>query len=131
MYRDKSQGPLIAVIDDDASVRIATDSLLRSREFAVCTFASAQDFFRSPLRGRAACIITDLRMPAMSGIELQESLRARGSTVPFIFITAFPEAAAHANAIGRGAKCFLTKPFEASALLKEVEAVLSTALHGT
>jgi len=115
---------LIAVVDDDASIRLATDSLLRSRGYAVRTFASADDFLQSAELNDAACVITDVRMPIMGGIELQALLRASGSTVPFVFITAFPEAVVRAQAMRGGATCFLTKPFDAPTLIKYVEAAL-------
>ncbi len=76
---------LIAVVDDDASIRLAADSLFRSRGYAVCTFASAGDFLQSAKLNEAACVITDVRMPVMGGIELQAVLRRRGSAVPFVF----------------------------------------------
>jgi FixJ family two-component response regulator len=122
----KSGLTLIAVVDDDASIRLATDSLLRSRGYAVCTFESAGEFLQSTELNEAACVITDVRMPAMGGIELQAILRARGCTVPFIFITAFPEEAVRTQAMNGGATCFLTKPFDAPTLIKYVEATIDT-----
>ena len=122
----KSGLKLIAVVDDDASIRLATDSLLRSRGYAVFTFASAGDFLRSTELNETACVITDVRMPAMGGIELQAILRARGCTVPFVFITAFPEEAVRTQAMNGGATCFLTKPFDAPTLIQYVEAALDT-----
>ena len=116
---------LIAVIDDDASIRLATDSLLRSRGYAVCAFASSGDFLQSARLNETACVITDVRMPVMGGIELQAILRARGCTVPFVFITAFPEEGVRLQAMNGGATCFLTKPFDAPTLIKYVEAALS------
>jgi FixJ family two-component response regulator len=115
---------LIAVVDDDASIRLATDSLLRSRGYAVCAFASACDFLRSAELRRAACVISDVRMPGMSGIELQAALRAQGSEIPFVFISAFPEKAARRQAMKGGAAAFLAKPFSAPGLLRSVEAAL-------
>jgi FixJ family two-component response regulator len=118
-------GPvLIAVVDDDASIRAATDSLLRSRGYSVCTFESAGDLLQSAELNDIACVITDVRMPVMGGIELQASLRARGRTVPFVFITAFPEGAVRTRAMNGGAAGFLTKPFDAPTLIKYVEAAL-------
>jgi FixJ family two-component response regulator len=117
---------LIAVVDDDASIRLATDSLLRSRGYSVCTFASAGELLQSTELNETACVITDVRMPAMGGIELQAILRARGCTVPFVFITAFPEEAVRMQAMNGGATCFLTKPFDAPTLIKYVEAALDT-----
>jgi FixJ family two-component response regulator len=117
---------MIVVVDDDASIRAATDSLLRSRGYAVSTFESADDFLQSAELNETSCVIADVRMPVMSGIELQAVLRAQGSTVPFIFITAFPEANVRAQAVNDGATCFLTKPFDAPTLIRYVEIALST-----
>ena len=122
----KSRLASIAVVDDDASIRAATDSLLRSRGYAVFTFESAEDFLRSAALDGTSCVITDVRMPVMGGIELQAILRARGFTVPFVFITAFPEEAVRVQAMNGGATCFLTKPFDAPTLIKYVEAALGT-----
>jgi FixJ family two-component response regulator len=112
---------LIAVVDDDASIRAAIDRLLRSRGYAVRKFASAEDFLRSAELNGTLCVITDVRMPVMGGIELQAILRAQGCTVPFIFITAFPEDVVRTQAMNGGATCFLTKPFDAPTLIKYVE----------
>ena len=102
--RPRNSGPvLIAVVDDDASIRMATDSLLRSRGYTVRTFASAGDFLQSAELNDAACVITDVRMPVMGGIELQAFLRAQGSSVPFVFITAFPEGVVRTQAMRGGA----------------------------
>jgi FixJ family two-component response regulator len=121
----KSRLTSIAVVDDDASIRAATDSLLRSRGYAVLTFESAEDFLQSAELKGTSCVITDVRMPAMGGIELQAILRAQGCTVPFIFITAFPEGVVRTQAMNGGATCFLTKPFDAPTLMKYVEIALS------
>jgi FixJ family two-component response regulator len=122
----KSGLTLIAVVDDDASIRLATDSLLRSRGYAVCTFASPGDFLQSAELNETACVVTDVRMPVMGGIELQAMLRTRGCTVPFVFVTAFPEEGVRMQAMNGGATCFLTKPFDAPTLIKYVEAALGT-----
>jgi FixJ family two-component response regulator len=97
---------------------------LRSRGYSVCTFESAGDLLQSAELNEIACVITDVRMPVMGGIELQASLRAHGCTVPFVFITAFPEGAVRTRAMNDGATCFLTKPFDAPTLIKYVEAAL-------
>ena len=123
----KSGFTLIAVVDDDASIRLATDSLLRSRGYAVCTFASPGDFLQSAELNETACVITDVRMPVMGGIELQAILRAQGYRVPFVFITAFPEGVVRTQAMKGGASGFLTKPFDAPTLIKYVEAALGTS----
>lgn len=121
----KSRPALIAVIDDDSSIRAAINSLLRSRGYAVLTFGSAENFLQSAELNAIACMITDVQMPVMGGIELQAMLRAQGCTVPFVFITAFPEAAVHMQAMNGGATCFLTKPFDAPTLFEYVEIALS------
>jgi len=120
----KSRLTLVAVVDDDASIRVATDSLLRSRGYAVCAFASAGDFLKSATLDEIACVITDVRMPLIGGIELQAILRAQGSTVPFVFITAFPEEVIRMHAMNGGATGFLTKPFDGPTLIQYVEAAL-------
>jgi len=122
----KSRRTLIAVVDDDASIRAATDSLLRSRGYAVFTFESAEGFLQSAELNGTSCVITDVRMPVMGGIELQAILRAQGCTVPFIFITAFPEGVVRTQAMNGGATSFLSKPFDAPTLIKYVEIALST-----
>jgi FixJ family two-component response regulator len=125
------QGPIlrkpssISVIDDDAAFRAATDSLLRARGYAVHVFASAAAFLGSPVLHETSCVITDVKMPDINGLELQSLLRVQGSTVPIIFITAFPEDSARARALHEGAVCFLSKASDASALLKHVEAALA------
>ena len=116
--------PVISIIDDDPSVRAATHNLLRSFGYAVHVFASAEAFLRSPQIGETSCIITDVRMPEMSGIELQSVLREQGSAVPVIFITALPEAGVRARVFAGGASGFLTKPFDEGALIGCLEAAL-------
>jgi FixJ family two-component response regulator len=112
-------------VDDDASIRAATDSLLRSRGYTVSTFASAAEFLESRQLDETSCVITDVRMPDMSGVELQTVLRNEGRSTPFIFITAFPEESARRRALHDGAVCFLSKPFDAPALIRCVEAALA------
>jgi FixJ family two-component response regulator len=122
--------PLILVIDDDGPFRVAMDSLLRARGYTVHTFASAAEFLRSPQLDDAACVITDVQMPGMSGLELQTLLRSQGRTVPIIFITAFPEESARVRALRDGAVCFLVKPSDASTLIRCVDEAL-TARNAT
>jgi FixJ family two-component response regulator len=113
------------------SIRVATDSLLRSRGYSVYTFESAEEFLRSPQLNETLCVITDVRMPTMTGIKLQALLRTQGRRVSFIFITAFPEKSARERAMKRGATCFLTKPFDAQILIKCVETALRTRPEAT
>jgi FixJ family two-component response regulator len=117
---------VIAVVDDDASIRTAIDSLLRSRRYFVCTFHSAAALLESPELARLSCVISDVRMPAIGGIELLAILRGQGRTVPFIFVTAFPEPHVRTQAMNGGAICFLEKPFDAPTLLRCVERALCT-----
>ena len=115
---------LITVIDDDASVRTAVDSLLRARGYTVYPFASGAEFLRSPQFEETCCVIADVQMPAMSGIELQSLLRKQGRGVPFIFITAFPEEAVRVRALSDGATCFLAKPFDSTSLIRCIDLAL-------
>lgn len=117
--------PLISVIDDDGPFRTAMDSLLRSRGYAVLTFASAAEFLRSLQLDATSCVITDVQMPDIGGLELQSMLRTRGCTIPIIFITAFPEESVRARALRDGAVCFLVKPADASTLIGCVEEALA------
>ena len=119
------RSPLISVVDDDASIRVATDSLLRARGYSVSTFASAAEFLRSRQIDEASCVITDVRMPDMSGVELQTVFRNQGRCTPIIFITAFPEESARLRALQDGAVCFISKPFDAPTLIRCVEAALA------
>jgi FixJ family two-component response regulator len=82
---------VISIVDDDESVRTATNSLMRSLGFTAYTFASAEEFLRSLQLNDTSCLISDVQMPSMSGIELQRHLIARGHRTPIIFITAFPD----------------------------------------
>jgi FixJ family two-component response regulator len=119
--------PVIAIVDDDLSVRIATESLMRSLGYVACSFASAQDFLRSERLLETACLITDVQMPGMGGMELQQTLVSTGRAMPVIFITAFPEERVRRQAASAGAFGFLSKPFEGQAIIDCVEAALGHA----
>jgi FixJ family two-component response regulator len=122
---------VISVIDDDASVRAATDNLLSSHGYLVDTFASAEEFLQSiPLRN-SSCVIADVQMPAMSGLDLLTHIRAQGYAVPFIFITAFPEESVRARALKAGAICFLAKPFAGPQLIRCVDAAVNRHSGGS
>jgi FixJ family two-component response regulator len=122
-----SKLPLVAIIDDEESVRATTDSLVRSLGYVVHTFASAEEFLRSDRLNDFACVLTDVQMPGMSGVQLQDHLRGRGYGVPFIFFTAFPDEETRAHALAAGAVCYLTKPFEGQGLVQGLEVALKTA----
>jgi FixJ family two-component response regulator len=115
---------VISIVDDDDSVRVATSKLLKLYGFIVHAFGSAEEFLRSKYLDETRCLIADVRMPGMSGIQLQERLKQQGYTTPVIFITAFPREREQALAMGGGAICFLTKPFDAKTLLKFIEEAL-------
>jgi FixJ family two-component response regulator len=119
-----SKSPLLAIIDDDKSVLVATDSLLRSLGYIVQTFASAEEFLRSERLDDFSCIVSDIQMPAMSGVQLQDYLRSQGYRVPFIFVTAFPDEKIRARALAGGAICYLTKPFDSNRLVQSLQAAL-------
>ena len=122
---------MISVVDDDALVREATDNLLSSEGYLVRTFASAEEFLQSPQLHGCACVVADVQMPAMSGLDLLTHMRTRGYKAPFIFITAFPDESVRARALKAGAICFLAKPFAAPELINCVETALKRHRGGT
>lgn len=115
---------VISVVDDDASVRAATNNLLKSRGYIVRTFASAEAFLQSGELNDSACVIADVQMSVMSGIDLLTHMRSRGYRTPFIFITAFPDQGVRDRALGAGAICILAKPFATPALIQCLEVAL-------
>jgi FixJ family two-component response regulator len=118
--------PVIAIVDDDESFRRATMSFIRSLGYAVLQFASAEAFLKSDLLHDTNCLISDVQMPGMNGVELQGELNARGHHLPIIFVTAFSEMRAKAQALAAGAIGFLDKPFSDEELI----ACLNKALAG-
>jgi FixJ family two-component response regulator len=116
-----AKSPVIAVVDDDTAVRTGIDSLVRSLGFVVCLFASAEEFLRSTCLNEADCLITDVQMPHMSGVELHEHLTTQGFRIPTIFITAFPEESVRKRAMTGSAVGFLSKPFNAKVLIECIE----------
>jgi len=120
-----SDSPVISIIDDDPSVRQATDGLVRSLGYRAVTFASAEDFLQSDCIDDTSCVITDVQMPGLSGVELQSVLNARGTRLPMIFITAFPEDRIRRCVLEAGAVGFLSKPFEEAVLIEHLEAALA------
>jgi FixJ family two-component response regulator len=117
--------PRISIVDDDESVREAIRSLLRSVGLRADVFASAEEFLSSAALNDTACLILDLRMPGMSGLELQARLKAAGYKIPLIFITAHAsDREARARALQAGAVDFLFKPFKEEVLLEHVYAAI-------
>jgi FixJ family two-component response regulator len=107
----------VAVVEDDDSVREATKHLLRLLGYATASFGSAEDFLRSGHVRDTACLITDVRLPGMSGVELQSRLILDGHRMPIIFITAFPEEAIRERVLRNGALGYLSKPLQEQSLI--------------
>lgn len=122
---------VISVIDDDASVRAATNNLLSSHGYLVHTFASAEEFLQSALPKDSSCVVADVQMPVMSGLDLLTHMRAQGYAAPFVFITAFPEESVRARALKAGAVGFLAKPFAGTALINCIEVAVNRNHGGT
>lgn len=116
---------LISVIDDDDSVRESLHRLIRSAGFAVKVFASAEEFLNSDQLRDTHCLILDVRMPAMNGLELQRLLVGAAIEIPVVFITAHGDETARSQALKNGAMGYLLKPFSKEALLKAIDAALA------
>jgi FixJ family two-component response regulator len=116
-----SKSPIISIVEDDAAVRVATENLVKSLGFDVYTFASAQEFLQSHREAETACLISDVQMPNMSGVELQADLANRGFRIPTIFMTAFPDASVRRRAMAAGAVGILHKPFNGKALIQFIQ----------
>ena len=111
---------MVSVVDDDESVRRAIDSLFRSVGFRVAAFASAEEFLGSEGLGRTECLILDLQMPGMDGLQLQRRLNLDGHRFPIVILTAHGDADARARAMDAGAAAFLLKPFDGDVLVATV-----------
>jgi FixJ family two-component response regulator len=121
---------LISIIDDDQSVLAAADLLISSLGFETCAFSSAEEFLQSVRLDDTACLLSDVHMPHISGIELQRVLRAQGRNIPTIFMTAFSNEKIKARAIAGGAVCFLIKPFDSKTLISCINAALGRRQSG-
>jgi FixJ family two-component response regulator len=117
--------PVIAIIDDDASVRAAADNFLSSLGYSVHTFASAEDFLKSSHLADSSCVIADVQMPGVNGLDLLKTIRSRGNDIPFIFITAFPSENMRTRAAKAGANGLLEKPFACCALTDFITAAIN------
>lgn len=115
---------LIALVDDDESVREGTSALLRSNGFTVEAFAGAEEFFYSLLRTKTDCLLLDVGMPGMDGLELQRQLIAQASQIPVIFVTAHDKQEVRSEAMRFGAANFLAKPFSEEGLLTAIRTAL-------
>jgi FixJ family two-component response regulator len=121
---------LIVIVDDDQSVREATANLLKSNSFKAESCSSAEDFLGSPLIATARCLLLDVKMPGMSGLELQRHLATEGHRIPIIFITAHDKQEVRNEAMRAGAIDFLPKPFSEEALLLAIRNALKIPLNG-
>ena len=109
--------PLISIVDDDAWARSGLEDLISSLGYTARTFASSEQFVESGSINDTACLITDLNMPGLSGLELQRLLRSKGHHTPIIFVTGYPNDQDRARALDGGAVCFLAKPFDEQRLI--------------
>ncbi len=117
---------VISIVDDDPSVREGTTDLLNSAGFAVETFKDADDFLKSGMVDSASCVIADMRMPGMSGLDLHGHLLRAGKNIPTILITAFPKKGDRAQALKAGVCGYLSKPFSEDDLLTHIRLALSS-----
>ena len=115
---------IVMIVDDDDSIRKAARRLMKSFGFAVETFASAEEFLGSERLGKTSCLILDVQMPGMDGLELQKHLVASSYAIPIIFITAFNDDRARAEAMEAGAVGYLTKPLDDAEFLDCIHAAL-------
>ncbi len=120
-------GPKVLVVEDDASMREAIERLLGAAGFEAVAYASAEALLEGGGARDAACVISDLRLPTMSGLELLAELRERGEGQPLILITAFDAPGRGADALRRGAAAYLVKPFHGTALLAALKAAIAPA----
>lgn len=120
------EAKLVAIVDDDEFMRSALQGLLKAAGLPVQTFASAEEFLKSGQEQQTGCLIADIRMPGMSGLELQAKLNAEHCRIPTIFITAHGDTNLRMQALRAGATEFLTKPFDDEILLQNVRAALGS-----
>ena len=117
--------PVISIVDDDESVREATKGLVRSLGYVAATFASGEEFLNSDRVNDTSCLITDVQMPGLDGLELQSRLTTMGRHVPIIFVTALPQERIRARALKAGAFGFLSKPFSDASLIACLDRALA------
>lgn len=117
--------PVIAIVDDDRSVREALTSLVRSLGYAAIAFERAEDLLKSRRRRSVACVIADVQMPGMTGLELYDRLSASAKPIPTVLITAYPEDGARERALSAGVIGYLSKPFDEQDLLGCVRSALT------
>ncbi|AWN42288.1 response regulator transcription factor [Methylobacterium durans] len=113
-----SKTSVIAIVDDDEGVRVATGSFVRSLGYAARTYASASEFLQACAEQEPACLITDVQMPELDGVELQQALIAAAHRIPIIFVTAFPTETVRQSVLAAGASGFLRKPCDCDAIVR-------------
>jgi FixJ family two-component response regulator len=118
---------IISIVDDDESVRAAMSSLVRSLGYQSCVYRSAEEFLASPQLNDTSCVVADVQMPGMSGMELQNALAIRCRHIPVIFITAYPEERIRKRAEAAGAVAFFSKPVDSHALIECLDAALRSS----
>jgi FixJ family two-component response regulator len=122
-----SDNPLICIVDDDETTRVAVAALVRSLGYIAVEFENASEFLKSDHLSRTACLIADVRMPDMNGPELYSYLKGLGTPIPTILITAYADEAAQARALKAGVQCYLSKPLNPDELLACIRLALSDA----
>ena len=122
----RKKGTMVAIVDDDDLMRSALQGLLKSVGLPAKAFASAEDFLKSGQQHQVGCLVADIRMPGMSGLELQAKLNADHCRIPTIFITAHGDEKMRMQALRAGAVEFMAKPFDDEALLESVRAALES-----
>jgi FixJ family two-component response regulator len=126
MAREERKEKMVAVVEDDESYRAAVQRLLKSAGLPVRSFASAEDFLKSGQQEGTGCLIADIQMPGMSGLDLQAKLNADHCPIPIIFITAHGDEEMRLQAMRAGAVKFLAKPFDGAILLESVRVALKS-----
>ena len=120
----------VSIVDDDDAVRTATQTFVRSLGYKTATFACAEDFLKAPECDTADCLIADIQMPGMSGLDLQRELAKTRPGLPIVFITAFPEERIRQQAMAGGAAGLLAKPYDGEMLIECIEKALARKPRG-
>ena len=126
-----AERPLVVIVDDDQSLRNATRDLLKAAGFSTATFEDAESFLGSASRASAACLVADMRLPGMTGLELYQALVASGDRIPTVIITAHPDELTQSRARDAGITCYLSKPFAPDDLLECVREALVKSQRGS
>ena len=129
MAKSREPKAVIAIVDDDPSVREGLDSLIRSAGWAVETFASAQEFLARPGAEMPSCLVLDLQLPGLSGLDLQKRMADAGLEIPIVFLTGHGDIPASVQAMKAGAVEFLTKPFDEEGLLQAIREAIERDRH--